>query len=137
MSEAQRDRLVEQLVQAQPGLREFVGHQPLDMVAGSWDLLSYSFQRGFEALWDSAKADKSGLLVRPLLMLWRQSVELSLKAALLEVSGKASPEPGHNLSKLFAQLLEIRALRGCVDNDDYTAQCGRHDLAGAVFRSSF
>lgn len=122
MSQDRRDRLVEQIVDAQPELRAFVRRLPLDMTAGSWDMLSYSFQRGFEALWDSARVDHSGLLRRPLLMLWRQSVELSIKAAVLEISGEPSNDLGHDLTKLFARLLAVRADLGCTDDDEYTGR---------------
>ncbi|MNU29714.1 hypothetical protein D3C71_181910 [compost metagenome] len=120
MSEAHRDRLVEEIIQSQPELRAFVQHHSVDMTAGSWDMLSYSFQCGFEGLWDIARAGRSGPLLRPLLVLWRHSVELSLKAALVEVSGELPRGLGHDLSKLFSQLLAVRAKRGCVDDDDYT-----------------
>ncbi|MBP7817079.1 MAG: hypothetical protein KA085_13195 [Phenylobacterium sp.] len=121
MSQDRRDQLVEDIVDAQPELRAFVRHQPLDLIPlGSWDMLSYSFQRGFEALWDSAQVDRSGLLLRPLLLLWRQSVELAIKAAVLEISGESASDLGHDLSKLFAKLLAVRADLGCVDDDEYT-----------------
>ncbi len=60
-----------------PSGRVFVRETSGDMLAGSWDLVSYSFQRGFEAMWDLARVDHSGLLHLPLLSLWRQSVELA------------------------------------------------------------
>ncbi|TPG39503.1 hypothetical protein EAH79_12260 [Sphingomonas koreensis] len=69
-------------------------------------------------MWDLARADHSGLLVRPLLMLWRQSVELALKAAILEIAGQIDGRPGHNLRALFQHLLKVRADLGCVDDDD-------------------
>ena len=118
MSYQRRDALVEEIVQLQPTLRPFVRDLSSDLMAGSWDLVSYSFERGFEALWDLARADSSGLLERPLLLLWRQSVELAIKSAILDLVGEIRGKPGHDLDKLFQQLLDIRADEGCVDDDD-------------------
>lgn len=118
MSYQRRDALVEEIVQLQPTLRPFVRDLSTDLMAGSWDLVSYSFERGFESLWDLARADSSGLLERPLLSLWRQSVELAIKAAILDLVGEIRGKPGHDLDKLFQQLLDIRADEGRVDDDD-------------------
>jgi hypothetical protein len=118
MSHQRRDALVEEIVQAQPMLRAFVRDLSTDLTAGSWDLVSYSFQRGFEELWDLARVDHSGLLERPLLSLWRQSVELAIKAAILELAGAIRGNPRHDLEALFKQLLDIRAEEGCCDDDD-------------------
>src|SRR4051812_23453330 len=106
MSLERREQLVEHIVETQPELRAFVRNVPRvhDLVAGSWDLLSYSFQRGFEVLWDQAQADHSGLLLRPLLFLWRQSVELALKTSITDIAGGIDGRPGHDLDALFAQL---------------------------------
>ncbi|QDC37279.1 hypothetical protein [Sphingobium fuliginis] len=118
MTLERREALVEHIVATQPSLRAFVRDMPSDLTAGDWDLVSYSFQRGFEAMWDLARIDHSGLLVRPLLMLWRQSVELALKGAILEIAGQIDGRPGHNLRALFEQLLKVRADLGCDDDDD-------------------
>ena len=113
-----REALVDQIVSTQPTLIGFVRNRSENMLSGSWDLASYSFQRGFEALWDLAHADHSGLLEMPLLSLWRQSVELAIKSAILELAGRIAGNPGHNLQALFRQLLDIRATEGCCDDDD-------------------
>ena len=121
MSLKRRDELAEQIVQTQPALRAFVRDVPQlqNLVSWSWDLLSYSFQRGFETLWDQAYADHSGLLLHPLLLLWRHSVELALKAAITDIAGQIVGNPGHNLEALFSQLLDAReALGYCHDDDD-------------------
>lgn len=118
MSIEHRDQLVEEIVSNQPRLTTFVRPLPNDLIAGSWDLLSYSFQRAFELMWDHARAESSGLLVRPLLSLWRQSVELALKAAISELAGGIAGKPGHNLRVLFEQLLLERARLGHTDEDD-------------------
>jgi hypothetical protein len=88
MTLQRREALADQIVATQPTLRAFVRDMTTDLSAGSRDLVSYSFQRGFEAMWDPALADQSGLLERPLLVLWRQSVELAIKSALLETAGQ-------------------------------------------------
>ena len=120
MSLKRRDELAEQIVQSQPALGAFVRDVPQlqNIISWSWDGLSYSFQRGFETLWDHAYADHSGLLLHPLLMLWRQSIELALKAAITEISGAIDANPGHNLEALFKQLLKSRAVLGFSDDDD-------------------
>lgn len=118
MSLKQREALVDHIVLTQPSLRGFVRDLPTDLTAGSWDLVSYSFERGFEAMWDLARADHSGLLERPLLALWRQSVELAIKSAILGIAGRIDGRPGHNLEALFEKLLEIRSEAGCCDDDD-------------------
>jgi hypothetical protein len=82
MSQERRSQLVDDIVETQPRLANFVRTRSGDLIAGSWDLLSYSFQSGFELMWDHAYAQTSGVLTRPLLSLWRQSVELALKSAI-------------------------------------------------------
>ena len=120
MSLARREALADQIVQTRPLLGSIVRDLTTDLSAGSWDLASYSFQRGFEAMWDLAAADHTGLLHRPLLSLWRQSIELAIKSAILELAGKIDGKPGHDLQKLFDQLLAVRAGEGCCDDDDLT-----------------
>ena len=122
MSDQHRDALVEQIVQAQPSLGALVRDLSSDLAAGSWDLVSFSFQRGFEALWDAARKDHSGLLERPLLALWRQSVELAIKSAIVELARGIAGSPGHDLRKLFEQLLDIRTREGCCDDDELTRE---------------
>lgn len=120
MSLERREQLVEHIVQAQPELRAFIRSMPHDhnLVSWSWDLLSYSFQKGFEALWDFARIDHSGLLLHPLLLLWRQSVELALKASITEIAGNIEHGLGHDLERLFAELLAARSALGFYDDDD-------------------
>lgn len=118
MSLERREALADQIVEMQPSLRGFVRDLSTDLTSGSWDLVSYSFQRGFEAMWDLARADHTGLLHRPLLVLWRQSVELAIKSAVLEIAGRIDGRPDHNLQALFQQLLQVRAASGCCDDDD-------------------
>ncbi len=51
-------------------------------------------------------------------MLWRQSVELALKAAITEIAGEIVGKPSHNLEALFNRLLQARAELGFSDDDD-------------------
>jgi len=122
MSHERRQQLEEQIVNDQPELRAFVRNFPAehDMLSGSWDLMSYSFQRRFEALWDAARAYRNDLLLHPLLALWRQSLELALKAAIAAIAGGIDGRPGHDLEALFRQLLDAREALGYLDEDDLT-----------------
>lgn len=122
MSLERRERLIEHILETQPVLTAFVRRRPHDIGEGAWDMMSYSFQRGFETLWDSASVDQSELLLRPLLVLWRQSVELAIKAAIIEITGSITTKPGHNLVKIFDQLLAARRALGHDDTDDYTGR---------------
>lgn len=120
MTVERRNELVDQIIDAQPQLLDFVRELPSgrDMIAGSWDLLAYGFERGFEAMWDQARLDRSGLLLRPMLLLWRQSVELALKAAITEIAGGINGRPRHDLVALFDQLNTARAELGYCDDDE-------------------
>ena len=118
MSYQLRDALVDRIVEIQPSLNGFVRDHSADAFDGSWDLVSYSFERGFEALWDLAKADTSGLLEMPLLALWRQSVELAIKSAIFALVHRLDGKQGHNIQALFKQLLAIRADEGWHDDDE-------------------
>ena len=118
MSYQQRDALVDRIVEIQPSLNGFIRDRSADAFNGSWDLVSYSFERGFEALWDLAKAETNGLLEMPLLALWRQSVELTIKSAIFALVDRIDGKPGHNIQALFNQLLAIRADEGWHDDDE-------------------
>lgn len=124
MSLERRNQLVEIIVQMQPQLGAFLNNvsQELSFCSGSWDLRAYGFERAFETLWDHAVLDQSGLLLEPLLMLWRQSVELSLKSAIMSTAGVIGGRPGHDLALLFRQLCTVRARRGFSDDCDVSAK---------------
>jgi len=123
MSLERRDQLVEETVETQPALRSFVRNLPPGHVLmPGWETLSYGFQKAFETLWDHARADQSGLLLEPLLLLWRHSVELALKGAIISIHGTIDGRPGHNLEALFGQLIAARGELGFVDDDDLTAK---------------
>lgn len=130
MSIERRTELLEAL-DSGPRFLQRVVLERTSIIAGNWDLAAYAYQLGFEALWDHAidrtngqDAERcSALVVLPLLMLWRQSVELSIKSAIEGTTGRQPPR-GHDLTKLFKRLLEARRERGGLesDADDYTAE---------------
>ena len=74
----------------------------------SWRFFAYSYQRAFEVLWDAAYARQSGVFDNPLLFVCRQSIELWLKAAIEVISG-STPPIGHELGKLWQELIEASA----------------------------
>lgn len=121
MSLKHREALAEQIVNEQPKLGNFLTDHHLSVaIVGSWDFMSYSFQRGFEQMWDLARVDLSGLLTPPLLSLWRQSIELCLKASLLELVGVIEGRPGHDLDALLNLLIQACASRGLDADDELT-----------------
>ena len=54
MSSEQRRLLGEQYMRQQPELRSLLKSRDHDLFSGSWAMLAYSFERGFEELWDAA-----------------------------------------------------------------------------------
>lgn len=120
MSDELRNALIEHILDTQPSLRGFLKDAPLDIMAGSWDLVALSFQRGFEKMWDLVCMDHTGLLLRPLLSLWRQSVELTIKSAIFEVAGKIEGNPSHKLHELFIQL-KVAIAKAGLRHDDQLA----------------
>ncbi|MCH4089878.1 hypothetical protein [Acetobacter sp.] len=116
-----RDLLAEKCMDLQPELRSFLRPNSGNPMTGSWEFLAYSFERGFEEMWDRAQLDRSrSVLDRPLLMLWRQSVELHIKSAIAYMVGDVKGGFGHDLNKLFIQLLRERAILGYCDDNDLT-----------------
>lgn len=71
----------------------------------SWRFFAYSYQRAFDVLWDAAYARPSRVLDYPLLFVCRQGIELWLKTAIEVVSG-STPPSGHELGKLWQELIE-------------------------------
>lgn len=94
MSEPNRDVLVKQIVLSQHSLAPPVRDLSSDLTAGSRDLVPFRSQRWFEALWDAARKDISSLHERPLFALWRQSVELAIKAAIIELASAICGQSG-------------------------------------------
>ncbi len=130
MSIERRTELLEALDSGPRHLQRIVSERT-SLIEGNWDLAAYAYQLGFEALWDHAidrtngqDAERcSALVVLPLLMLWRQSVELSIKSAIEGTTGRQPPGT-HDLVELFDLLLNARHARGDLepDDDDHTAE---------------
>lgn len=119
MSLQKREELVGKIVDEHLSLCGFIKDLPAGscVIAGSWSLVSFGFQQGFEAFWDLAYCDNRGLLNMPLLSLWRQSIELTLKCSILEIGGRLDKKSGHKLQDLFEELT-IKSTDGGLDNDD-------------------
>lgn len=107
---------------------------PMSLRYGNWDLAAYSYQRSFEVMWDYANTDGSGLSSHALLMVCRQSIELSIKSAIAATTS-GNPPTGHRLLPLFNQLMRARKEAGLhgLDDDDYTLRVRKevrnfHDL---------
>ena len=124
MSLEYRNQLVDAAVSAQPKLSAFIkeGSSNGLQMLGNWDVIALGFSKAFEILWDHAKVDPSGLLLQPLLTLWRQSIELSIKAALVEIEGQLEPGYGHNIEALFERLSLVLTELGYSQDDDELAQ---------------
>jgi hypothetical protein len=120
MSFERRAQLDEEIALEQPSVSPFIRPASSSLISGSWEFLSYSFERGFETMWDQAQRDGGGLLIHPLLMLWRQSVELAIKSAIYQLSGGPPANLSHNLTKMFERLLAARLELGWNDDDNYT-----------------
>lgn len=141
-----RQRLIEEEISfLQPGLASFLtsrndglgGHQ-------SWSCYAYSFSRAFDILWDAAARHRGhSLLWPPLLLVCRQSVELALKAGLVELAGRIEYEPPahHRLEDLWRELLSALERTGFSKDDEFAASVAevvsilhRHDPKGDRFR---
>jgi hypothetical protein len=121
MESNKQELLVDEIMQNQPSLAKFlVDDHHVSLMSGSWDLYSYSFQKGFEAMWDLAATDQSGLLERPLLNLWRHSIELALKSTIREITEGSKEETVHNLNNLFQRLHDLAQEAGLDLSDDLT-----------------
>ncbi len=124
---SQREFLSKTMNEVRPVFNDFVKETPSDISSGSWDLVSYSYQLGFEAMWDAARSEHSGLLTRPLLMLWRQSIELGLKSAIIAVAGTNCPalKHGHKLPKLYTGYIEALRAKAIIVEDALSMQVQR------------
>jgi hypothetical protein len=125
MSIQKREALVDNILDRQSSLGGFVKNLPPNscVMAGSWNLVSFSFQQGFEAMWDLAQADHpdyNSLLKMPLLSLWRQSIELTLKSCILEIDGSLDKRYAHKLQDLFEKLKTLSTSGGLNNDDDLT-----------------
>lgn len=122
MSIQLRNALAEQIMTEQPSISGFVKNSSTSIIAGSWDLMSYSFQLGFQAMWDVARANNKGLYNYPLLSLWRQSLELAFKSAINDLEGGLNANFNHDLKKLFLYLVKISTEIGLSLDDDLSRE---------------
>lgn len=121
MSLERREALIDKISEKQPSIRNFLkdAHQGMNLLSG-WEFSAFSFETGFEAMWDLARADNRGLMEMPLLSLWRQSIELNLKSAIIEIGGDLNENSGHDLIKLFKKLVELSSEQGLCNDDGHT-----------------
>jgi len=141
VSLTRREALIQEIESGSPTPKPLLRSTTNDMSSSSWDMLAYSYERAFEALWDQTLLDTSGLLLRPLLLLWRHSIELSLKAAVIETSGHDAAVTGHHLEARFDQLLASRSQIGFSNADELIAKTRKmlaeiddFDRGGSRFR---
>ncbi|KZL00020.1 hypothetical protein PsAD5_01064 [Pseudovibrio sp. Ad5] len=120
MSAQKRKALSDKIMEEYPYLEGVLHDSHTDLTSGSWDLVSYSFQSGFEKLWDVVKAEQSNFLILPLLSVWRQSIELTAKSSILQIEGKFKSKPGHNLLVLFKELKKAATDKGLYMDDEIT-----------------
>lgn len=122
MSFERRSALLDAVSDEWPGVGLVVDNRD-SLLEGNWDMLAFIYQQSFNALWDHAVTQPGGLSVLPLLMICRQSIELSIKAAI-EGTTVTQPPGGHDLTELFDHLLKVRREHGRLepDDDDYTAK---------------
>src|SRR5947209_14041492 len=121
-----RQRLIEEEISfLQPGLASFVMSRSDDLGGDqSWSYYAYSFSRAFQILWDAAAQHRGhSLLWPPLLLVCRQSVELALKAGLVELADPMEyrPPTHHRLEDLWRELLSALKQAGFSTDDDFAA----------------
>ena len=118
MSLERRDKLIDDLIADRPQLGRIVTDQAT-MMQGNWDLVAFSYQQAFDVLWDhtASQSVSFSLLVGPLMMLWHQSVEVTIKAAITETR-RAMPPTHHRLTDLFDDLKIARAEVGGLEDDE-------------------
>jgi hypothetical protein len=140
-----RQRLIDEEINfLQPRLASFVKSRGDDLRGEqSWSYYAYSFGHAFEVLWDAATARRGhSLLWQPLLMVCRQSVELSLKAGLADVGPPGyKPCAHHGLEDLWHELLSALTKVGFSTDDEFSSSVAevvsilhRHDPKGDRFR---
>ena len=118
MSLELRHELIDAVIAERPHMRKIVNDYQT-MMEGNWDMVAFSYRQSFEVLWDHAMAQgkPASLYIGPLMMLWRQSVELSIKAAINETT-RAEPPGSHDLTYLFDALLTARRTMCSFESDD-------------------
>ncbi|UYY59938.1 hypothetical protein [Sphingomonas sp. S2-65] len=141
------DRLIEEELSFEPaGLGRFLREDSSGLAGDdSFGFFAYSYARAFEVLFEAAmKRPHHPMLMHPLLLLCRHSIELSLKEGLRQLAtfnGGSERKITHNLETLWAQLRAALREAGLEADDDYTALCTEavtllhgHDLRGDRFR---
>ena len=151
MSEERRDELVQEVTAA---IVEETGAEPTRFVYSSGapsvlhaDLVyfAYCYDRAFESLWDGCFDEtlrrRHSDLLYPLLFVCRQSIELWLKTASAGFSPDGPPPTGHDLRRLWKELLAALEEAGLPTDDDFTASVDDlldtlnvHDARGDCFR---
>src|SRR5260370_40784750 len=93
MTFERREQLVDKEISQYPAnIAAFIRSRHDDLGGDqSWSYYSYSFGQAFDVMWDAAARRPNTLLWPPLLVLCRQSVELSIKAGLETLSGEQPP----------------------------------------------
>lgn len=89
----------------------------------SWDFYAYSYGAAFDVIWDAAWQNRT-VLYPSLLLIFRQSIELSLKASIFKLSGEKPPQ-GHKLSSLWSALLKAIDKQGLPTSAVYSECVGK------------
>ena len=151
MSEERRNQLIGETTAA---IVEETGAEPTRFVYSSGppsffhaDLLyfAYCYDRAFESLWDACFDETRRRwhsdLLYPLLFVCRQSIELWLKTTVAAFSPDGPKPKGHDLRRLWRELLEALAEAGQPTDDRFTESVGGllhalnvHDERGDRFR---
>ncbi len=118
-------------------VKEFLTPDPQDRYATTWEFFGSAYSKGFDLLAEAAAGPEGHYHLRvPLFYLARHSIELSIKAAILEYAAKLEEEPriaGHSLARLWAEFLRLMEVAGFSADDDWTAHCAKlvavvHDI---------
>ena len=134
MSKMRRDQLIAEV--AESIMEETGAPLPTKFVYSSgeqlpytdeWCHFAYCYDSAFEELWDKCYEEtrlyrKSNLLY-PLLFIFRQSIELWLKAAF-SACEEAAPPATHNLRHLWHALVKQLEEEGLPTNDPFTVSVG-------------
>ena len=106
---------------------------------------AYCYERAFESLWDACFDEtlrrRHSNLLYPLLFVFRQSIELWLKTALARLPPDGPLPTGHDLRRLWKEMLAALEEAGLPTDDDFTASVDDlletldvHDARGDRFR---
>lgn len=152
MSEERRRQLIEEVTASiveetgGPEPTRFVySSGPPSLLHADFIYFAYCYDRAFESLWDACRDETlrrgHSNLLYPLLFVCRQSIELWLKAALSAFSPDGPLPTGHDLRRLWQDLVAALNEGGQPADDDFTASVDRllntldlHDARGDRFR---